>query len=177
MSKIFRCTECGMQNKKEDMLGPIGSDLPRTPEGHINNCAVQNGGVVGDCQMCDGICPDTTMTEAVMVCPGCGAGYTEETTEETTEDIQDPLTQGGTRIVHVGVDPANKQHLQDFADAIEEENTRGYRVLNVVPSLAKSVAAKDGCDHYLIISVKRGVPFDNKYSNDSGGIFSRGSGE
>ena len=41
-----RCSICG-----EVML-------PRTPGGHINNCALANGELARDCQMCGGDCPD-----------------------------------------------------------------------------------------------------------------------
>ncbi len=32
--------------------------LERTPDGHINNCALANGDSEENCQMCDGQCPD-----------------------------------------------------------------------------------------------------------------------
>lgn len=32
----------------------------RTPEGHINNCALANGANEADCQICGGDCPDST---------------------------------------------------------------------------------------------------------------------
>lgn len=33
-------------------------DLPRCPDGTINNCALANGHSESECQMCDGRCPD-----------------------------------------------------------------------------------------------------------------------
>ena len=33
-------------------------DLPRTPDGDINNCALANGETSDTCQMCKGDCPD-----------------------------------------------------------------------------------------------------------------------
>jgi hypothetical protein len=36
------------------------TSLERTPNGHINNCAIANGSPQSECQMCAGDCPDTT---------------------------------------------------------------------------------------------------------------------
>ena len=43
---------------KSDELEIIVSDLPRTPDGDINNCALANGVEEKDCQMCQERCPD-----------------------------------------------------------------------------------------------------------------------
>lgn len=41
------------------VLGSGGAESPiRTPDGHINNCAVANGHPEGSCQICEGNCPD-----------------------------------------------------------------------------------------------------------------------
>lgn len=36
----------------------VHDDLPRTPEGHINNCALANSDKESNCQICAGQCPD-----------------------------------------------------------------------------------------------------------------------
>lgn len=44
-----RCeVDCGCQS----------GDYERTPDGHINNCALANGEAEDDCQICGGSCPD-----------------------------------------------------------------------------------------------------------------------
>lgn len=47
--------------EREQAMGT--APLQRTPEGHINNCAVANGAVESSCQVCGGRCPDRPVQE------------------------------------------------------------------------------------------------------------------
>jgi hypothetical protein len=43
----------------EDRCGAIFiKKFARTPDGHINNCALHNGDLESNCQICNGTCPD-----------------------------------------------------------------------------------------------------------------------
>jgi len=52
---ICNCGEYFRQDRRHMPDCPM---LPRTPDGHINNCSLANHDLEANCQMCDGKCPD-----------------------------------------------------------------------------------------------------------------------
>lgn len=46
------------RRSERNLLQAPGGQLPRNADGNINNCAIANGFLESECQMCAGICPD-----------------------------------------------------------------------------------------------------------------------